>query len=68
MMMVPAEGMHTVMTIPLVRFGVVAIPLFTVALMLKRKGKLGDVVGKAVPTARTHLTRPRKCDNRGNVV
>ena len=71
--MVIADGMHTVMTLLLIRFGfiaaadvVVAIVLFTIALFLKRKGKLESVVSKAAPVTRAYLDRPAR-RGRGNI-
>lgn len=51
----------TVMNLLLIRFGIIAagiavlvIVVFTIALMLKRKGKLGDTVKRIAPIARSY--------------
>ena len=55
------SDISTVMNLLLLRFGIMAIGIaalaivvFTVALVLKRKGKLGDAVKKIAPIAQSY--------------
>jgi hypothetical protein len=55
------DDLGTVMNLLLIRFGILAIILFTVALTLKRKGKLGSAVRKAAPIAQSYAdSRPAR--------
>lgn len=67
-----STSLSTVMDLLLIRFGIIAIGvavlaiiLFTVALTLKRKGKLGHAVRRIAPIAQSYAdSRARSTRNR----
>lgn len=69
-----ADGdLGTVMNLLLIRFGIIAIGvailaivLFTVALTLKRKGKFGSAVRKIAPIAQSYADSRAARNRRGN--
>lgn len=67
------DDFGTVMNLLLIRFGIIAIGiaglaivLFTVALTLKRKGKLGSAVRKIAPIAQSYADSRSARNQRGN--
>ena len=68
------SDISTVMNLLLLRFGLMAIGIaalaivvFTVALVLKRKGKLGDAVKKIAPIARSYADSRAARNQRGGL-